>query len=202
MTPASWIERYSMPARDHGAGARHSRAAAHGLSAVHGAAALGGTVAERAAGLHRAAALRVSSLAALPAAAPVVCHSDLHVLNLIDRGQSLILLDWEYAHAAEPLWDLAGWSGNNDLEEPLRHELLRGYLERTPTHEDHARLSLLIWLFDYVCWLWSALYLESGRLGVAGPADAAQAAVAARARLLEARLTCPQRASGIWRFPS
>ncbi len=48
----------------------------------------------------------------------VLCHSDLHTLNLIDRGDSLVLLDWEYAHAADPYWDLAGWSANNDFEDP------------------------------------------------------------------------------------
>ncbi len=47
--------------------------------------------------------------------AGVVCHSDLHPMNLICGAESLILLDWEYAHVADPLWDLAGWSANNDL---------------------------------------------------------------------------------------
>ena len=55
-----------------------------------------------------AAVQHVAALAALPNLDPVVCHSDLHTLNLIDCGDSLVLLDWEYAHASDPLWDLAG----------------------------------------------------------------------------------------------
>ncbi len=37
-----------------------------------------------------------------------------------------MLLDWEYAHASDPFWDLAGWSANNDFEEALQHDLLGG----------------------------------------------------------------------------
>src|SRR5271163_1653812 len=66
--------------------------------------------------LRAAAAARLSHLAGLPGVAGALCHSDLHALNLIERDQALILLDWEYAHVSEPLWDLAGWSANNDLQ--------------------------------------------------------------------------------------
>ena len=129
---------------------------------------------------------RLAALAALPRVDPVVCHSDLHTLNLIDRGDSLVLLDWEYAHASDPLWDLASWSANNDLEDEFKNELLRNYLGRAPTRDEHVRLLLLGWLYDYVCLLWSELYLNLRR-GVP-QADAAPGGVAARAQLLAARL--------------
>ncbi len=58
---------------------------------------------------------RLAALAEPPAAAPVLCHGDLHAQNLIAGGHGLVLLDWEYAHVSEPYWDLAGWIGNNDL---------------------------------------------------------------------------------------
>jgi thiamine kinase-like enzyme len=106
MSPAKWIDYYSVGA--------HSGAAA---------------------ALRPTAALQLAALARLPMAAPALCHSDLHPLNLIDRGASLILLDWEYAHASDPLWDLAGWSANNDLEESLQQDLLRSYLLRSPTRQ-------------------------------------------------------------------
>jgi thiamine kinase-like enzyme len=129
---------------------------------------------------------RLAALAALPRVDPVVCHSDLHTLNLIDRGDSLVLLDWEYAHASDPLWDLASWSANNDLEDEFKNELLRNYLGRAPTRDEHVRLLLLGWLYDYVCLLWSELYLNLRR-GVR-QADAARGGVSARAKLLAARL--------------
>jgi thiamine kinase len=135
-----------------------------------------------AAALRPTAALRLAVLARLPMAAPALCHSDLHPLNLIDRGASLILLDWEYAHASDPLWDLAGWSANNDLEESLQHDLLRSYLRRSPTGNEYLRLHLLGWLYDYICLLWSELYLNLAREG------RPDAALASRAHLLSARL--------------
>ncbi len=156
--------------------------------------------------LPAAAARRLTALAVLPAVEPVVCHSDLHTLNLVDRGNSLVLLDWEYAHAADPLWDLAGWSANNDLEDNLKRDLLASYSGRPPTRNEYLRLQLLGWLYDYVCLLWSELYLSRHRdeppgvdtLAVDIPCFAAPGVdtsgadtpggIAARSRLLAARL--------------
>src|SRR4029077_8673405 len=77
MSPAAWIERY--------------RAAAG-----HAGGEPGDAAAPRHAGaLQDMAAAHLAALAVLPGAAAAACHSDLHILNLIDRGGSLILLDWE-----------------------------------------------------------------------------------------------------------
>ena len=156
--------------------------------------------------LSAAAYRRLTALAVLPGVDPVVCHSDLHTLNLVDRGDSLVLLDWEYAHAADALWDLAGWSANNDLEDNLKRDLLASYSGRPPTRNEYLRLQLLGWLYDYVCLLWSELYLSRHRdeppgvdtLAVDIPCFAAPGVdtsgadtpggIAARSRLLAARL--------------
>jgi thiamine kinase-like enzyme len=168
MTPAQWIAHYSGALQRTGA-------------ADHAA-------------LRASAAAQLSALAALPSAGPVLCHSDLHTLNLVDRnpteglGGALVLLDWEYAHASDPLWDLAGWSANTDLEHELQQELLAQYLGRAPAPDERLRLQRLAWLYDYVCLLWSELYLKlQGGAGKAGSADG----VAARALLLAARLMHP-----------
>ncbi len=156
MSPATWIDYYSGAARE-GAGAA----------------------------LRPAAALQLAALAQLPMVTPVLCHSDLHSLNVLDRGVSLILLDWEYAHASDPLWDLASWSAGNDLEDSLTHALLKEYLGRAPTGNEYLRLRLLVWLYDYVCLLWSELYLNLAR----DRRSDEPGAVAGRVRLLAARLT-------------
>jgi thiamine kinase len=146
MSPATWIDYYS---------------AAVGKIAVRDA---GSVVTLRtAAALRTAAVSRLAELAVIPSVDPVVCHSDLHTFNLIDRGHSLVLLDWEYAHASDPLWDLASWSANNDLPNELRLELLASYAGRPPTGDEIQRLQLLAWLYDYVCLLWSELYLNLQR---------------------------------------
>jgi thiamine kinase-like enzyme len=191
MSPAQWIDYYSAAALRSAPGDARAPTDA-GAAAIPAAAA-----AVRDATVRRAAATqRLAALAALPGVRPALCHSDLHTLNLIDRGGALVLLDWEYAHVSEAFWDLAGWAANNDFEEPIRHDLLAGYLSRRPTGEESLRLQLLGWLYDYVCLWWSALYLNLRRPGarrgaapgVAVQGDAMAAAVSARARELAARL--------------
>jgi thiamine kinase-like enzyme len=153
ITPRQWIDSYSAAARS-----------------AAGAA------------LRPAAQLQLAELAELPSVAPVVCHSDLHIPNLIDRTPSLLLLDWEYSHASDPLWDLAGWSANNDFDTAATDVLLRNYLGRAPAAGEYTRLRVLGWLYDYVCLLWSELYLKL-------PAAAAErGGISARLELLAARL--------------
>ncbi len=124
--------------------------------------------------LAAAAAARLANLEALPQAAGVVCHSDVHLLNVLecppraDRADTLKLLDWEYAHVSEAFWDLAGWSANNDFSDRLLRKLLAAYLGRPPDEHEWTRCKLLVWLYDYVCLLWSKLYLNTRRGGPAG----------------------------------
>ena len=133
--------------------------------------------------LRREALVRAQAWLELPRAIGVVCHSDLHTLNLIQQNDSLILLDWEYAHVTDPLWDLAGWCANNDFDAKLQWGLLRRYLGNEPILSEWHRFRLLLALYDYVCLLWSQLYLN-----VRGE-EAHR--VAERARLLDARLRLP-----------
>lgn len=133
--------------------------------------------------LRSAALSRFQALHRLPRAAGVVCHSDLHVMNLIQDDDSLILLDWEYAHVTDPLWDLAGWCANNDFEAEMQRRLLTRYLGNAPIPSQWQRFRLLLALYDYVCLLWSQLYLTVRGEGADG--------IAERARLLDARLRLP-----------
>jgi thiamine kinase len=133
--------------------------------------------------LRRAAHSRAQALLKLPRAAGVVCHSDLHAMNVIQEGDSLILLDWEYAHVTDPLWDLAGWCANNDFDAEIQRSLLARYLEEAPNLTQWQRFRLLLALYDYVCLLWSELYLSVRGAEANG--------VAERARLLDARLRLP-----------
>jgi aminoglycoside phosphotransferase (APT) family kinase protein len=133
--------------------------------------------------LQETAALAAAELDTLPKAPGVVCHSDLHTQNLVDSDAGLLLLDWEYAHVTDPLWDAAGWSANNDFDGASQRMLLAGYLGGAPTANDWARFGLLGWLYDYVCLLWSGIYLAA-RPDPSG-------LVGARARQLDARLRIP-----------
>jgi thiamine kinase-like enzyme len=167
MRPGTWVQKYESALR------------------------LVGVAAPRAS-LATAAAERLSSLEALPQPPFVVCHSDLHLMNLLEcrlpgsAQSSLTLLDWEYAHVSEPFWDLAGWSANNDFPDRLLRALLRAYLGRAPQESEWTRCKLLVWLYDYVCLLWSKLYLDLRRDSAAD--GMGRPGIVARAGLLNERL--------------
>jgi thiamine kinase-like enzyme len=158
MSPMSWIQVYGM------ALSRHTRDAFDGP-------------------LRTAAESRLLQLAELPAPTGVVCHSDLHAMNVIQVDETPILLDWEYAHVSDPLWDLAGWAANNDFAPEIQRQLLMNYLGTAPTPLQWQRLRLLMWLYDYVCLRWSELYSKIRGEGVNG--------IRKRATLLDARLRLP-----------
>jgi thiamine kinase-like enzyme len=130
--------------------------------------------------LRKEALVRAQAWLELPPAIGVICHSDLHSMNLLQERESLMLLDWEYAHVTDPLWDLAGWCANNDLDAELQWGLLRRYLGNALLSSERQRFKLLLALYDYVCLLWSQLYLNVRGREANG--------VAERARLLDARL--------------
>jgi len=67
------------------------------------------------------------------AAAPfdiVFGHNDLLAANLIDDGERLWLVDWEYAGFNTPLFDLGGLATNNALDETAERRMLERYFER------------------------------------------------------------------------
>lgn len=129
---------------------------------------------------HRAALEhRLRTLEQLPPEAPRLCHGDLHRDNLIDGAQGLRLIDWEYAHLADPLWDLAAWASSLDLGPDEVRRLLHAYRGRPPFDEDELRLELLRWLYDYLCLLWSVL---TGTNAPAGTGTDPVAALAERLR--------------------
>ncbi|MFI4868373.1 MAG: phosphotransferase [Steroidobacterales bacterium] len=56
-------------------------------------------------------------------------HNDLLAANLIDDGQRLWLIDWEYAGFNTPLFDLANLATNNELSDALEAALLESYFD-------------------------------------------------------------------------
>lgn len=161
MSPADWIAHYA-------GGANRRGAARAGLQRARS-------------DLRDAANARLEALAAIPCADPVLCHSDLHRLNLA-AGERLVLLDWEYAHVSDPYWDLAAWIANNDGTASFAAQVLADYLERPAGDHESERLQLFTWLYDYVCLLWSEIYLTQRACAPGGE-------VAARAERLTSRLS-------------
>jgi thiamine kinase len=114
-------------------------------------------VARRAAPWHSRLASLHERIAALTLEAPaepeVLCHSDLHHRNLIEDGDGLRLLDWEYAGMSERAYDLASFAQSNDLTHAEQEQLLDAY---GATDTIRGRFGRQCVLFDWLCVLWLA----------------------------------------------
>jgi thiamine kinase len=136
MNPAAWITYYAGALARRGLGTPPRMAPLQGALNAH-----------------------LELLAAVQLPTPVLCHGDLHRLNVV-VGERTVLLDWEYAHISDPFWDLAGWIANNDWTEDAAGRLAASYLRRAADSAERTRLEALVWLYDHVCLMWSELYLN------------------------------------------
>lgn len=62
-------------------------------------------------------------------------HNDLLAANLLDDGERLWLIDWDYAGFNTPLFDLGGLASNNELSPEAEKAMLELYYERPLTDE-------------------------------------------------------------------
>ncbi len=62
----------------------------------------------------------------------VLGHNDLLPANLIDAGERLWLIDWDYGGLNSPLFDLAGLASNAELPEARELEMLAAYYGHPP----------------------------------------------------------------------
>ena len=61
----------------------------------------------------------------------VIGHNDLLAANILDDGDQLWLIDWEYGGFNTPLFDLAGLAGNNGLSILQEQQILEQYFDRS-----------------------------------------------------------------------
>ena len=59
----------------------------------------------------------------------VLGHNDLLAANILDDGDRLWLIDWEYGGYNSPLFDLAGLASNNGLSEAQERAMLQQYFD-------------------------------------------------------------------------
>ncbi len=98
--------------------------------------------------------------AGLPAAGTVSCHHDLHHRNLVDTGERLLAVDWEYAGPGDPAADLAGCIGYHGLAPVAQEALFAGY--GTDDAALRARVAALAWIFDCLWYAWNAVAALEG----------------------------------------
>ena len=70
-------------------------------------------------------------------------HNDLLPGNILDDGERLWLIDWDYAGFGSPLFDLANLATNCGLGEDLERHLLERYFDQPANDEDFRRFSAM-----------------------------------------------------------
>ena len=79
--------------------------------------------------------------------ASVLCHNDSYYLNVLDDGETLWVIDWEYAGMGDPMYDLAA----NAFELPAtgKDTLLQAYFGET---SDDLRATLDDMIAVFLAW--------------------------------------------------
>jgi thiamine kinase-like enzyme len=70
-------------------------------------------------------------------------HNDMLAANLIDDGNRLWLVDWDYAGFNSPLFDLGGLASNNSLSRRESEQVLELYFDRPLTDELRRRAAAM-----------------------------------------------------------
>lgn len=95
-------------------------------------------------------------------AATVPCHNDPWPSNIIDAGDRLVLVDWEYSAVGDPLWDLAHFVVEADLDAEQTDRLLRAWHGGPAPRQMHARLTLWLPVTHVVWGLWARVQHAGG----------------------------------------
>jgi thiamine kinase-like enzyme len=90
------------------------------------------------------------------------CHGDPTGPNLLDTGEKVWLIDWEYSGMNDPMWDLAYLSLEAAFDGELDERLLRAYFGRPPSAREAARMAIHKPLCELISALW-ALVQDAGR---------------------------------------
>lgn len=62
------------------------------------------------------------------------CHNDLLAANMIDDGQRIRIIDWEYAGMGNRFFDLGNFAENHELSAEQEQDFLRAYFGRADSH--------------------------------------------------------------------
>ena len=82
-----------------------------------------------------------------------VCHMDPVAGNLVRTDAGLRLIDWEFAVAGDPLFDVAAVVAYHGLDAAASRCLLAAWAD-DPDDALAARLERLVWAHDALHWLW------------------------------------------------
>lgn len=110
--------------------------------------------------LVRRAVRACDALARMARTAP--CHHDPWPSNIIDAGDRLLLVDWEFSAVGDPLWDLAHFAVEADLDPDRTDRLLQAWARGPATSALRDRLALWRPVTDVVWALWARVQHRGG----------------------------------------
>jgi thiamine kinase-like enzyme len=97
-----------------------------------------------------------TALAASPVA-PRPCHCDPTGRNLLDTGEKVWLVDWEYSGMNDPAWDLAYCAVQASLRPEAEATLLSAYFGRAPNEAEAARVRIMKAPVELMSALWALI---------------------------------------------
>ena len=92
----------------------------------------------------------------LETARPALCHNDLVHTNILE-SDPLMLIDWEWAGAGDPYFDLAIVVQHHELGRDLGNHFLAAYLGKEPAPAEWERLERQCHFYKLILDLWKFL---------------------------------------------
>ncbi|MDY0345090.1 MAG: choline kinase family protein [Bacilli bacterium] len=94
----------------------------------------------------------------------VLCHNDVVNGNLLFRSNKMFLIDFEYAADNNPLFDLASFLSENDIEdEKTRRHFLKFYFNKRCDDKIYRRIVRLMALQDILWYYWAQMHYISSK---------------------------------------
>jgi thiamine kinase-like enzyme len=115
-------------------------------------------------GFHAVKAEAMAVRRALAAAAPplVPCHCDPLAENLLDGGDRMWIVDWEYSGNNDPMWDLGDLAVEAELGPEQEAALLEAYFDGAPPPVAQGRMVLYKAMCDLLWTLWGVIQHANG----------------------------------------
>jgi thiamine kinase-like enzyme len=92
-------------------------------------------------------------------------HNDMLAANLLDDGERLWLVDWEYAGFNSPLFDLGGLASNSEASREAAEHMMELYFERPIDHDLRRRMAAMTGASLLRETLWSMVSEETSAIG-------------------------------------
>jgi thiamine kinase-like enzyme len=87
----------------------------------------------------------------------VACHCDPLCENLLDTGERMWIVDWEYSGMNDPMWDLGDLSVEGAFTLEQDDALLSGYFGGEPRPDERGRMIIYKAMCDLLWTLWGLI---------------------------------------------